>query len=78
MSSAADVERGLALCAEGAWLDAHEALSSADRSTALRAADLEQLATAAYMLGRLEEYVDAMERAHRLHLDGGGTQAAAR
>jgi len=78
VSAAADVERGLALCAAGAWLDAHRALSSADGSAPLRATDLEQLATAAYMLGRLEEYVDAMERAHRLHLDGGDTRAAAR
>ena len=38
---------------------------------ALGAADLERLATAAYMLGRDEEYLRALERAYQLHLDGG-------
>ena len=77
--SAADVlERGRALSAQAAWLDAHAALSSADRSAPLQEADLERLATSAYMLGRLDEYVDAMARAHQLHLDAGAAPRAAR
>ncbi|HET9737167.1 MAG TPA: helix-turn-helix transcriptional regulator, partial [Solirubrobacteraceae bacterium] len=77
--SAVDVlERGRALSAQAAWLDAHEALSSADRSMPLLETDLERLATSAYMLGRLDEYVDAMARAHQLHLDAGAAPRAAR
>ncbi len=44
----------------------------------LVATDVEQLAVSAYMLGRLEEYVDTMARAHQLHLDDRATQRAAR
>ena len=78
MSAVDELERGRALSARGAWLDAHAALTSADRSTALQGADVERLATSAYMLGRLEEYVDAMARAHQLHLDAGAGPRAAR
>jgi DNA-binding CsgD family transcriptional regulator len=78
MSAVDDLDRGRALSARGAWLDAHAALTSAEQSSSLPAADLERLATAAYMLGRLEEYVDAMARAHQLHLDAGAAPPAAR
>ena len=78
MTAAREVERGRALCARGAWLAAHEALSTADAAAPLECADLERLATAAYMLGRLEGYVDALARAHRLHLDAGAELRAAR
>ena len=61
-------ERGLAAYARRAWVDAHEALSLADRAP-LEPDDLERLATAAYMLGRDEEYVAALERAHHGDLD---------
>jgi DNA-binding CsgD family transcriptional regulator len=76
--AAAELERGRALCAQGAWQDAHEAISRADRALSLRPDDLEHLATAAYMLGRLEEYVETLARAHRLHLEAGATLPAAR
>ena len=36
-----------------AWADAHAALSLADQSSPLAAEDLELLATAAYLLGRV-------------------------
>jgi ATP/maltotriose-dependent transcriptional regulator MalT len=78
MSAVDDLERGRALCAQGAWLDAHAALTRADRSARLGSADIEQLATSAYMLGRLDEYVEAMARAHQIHLDAGGERPAAR
>src|SRR5918999_6472516 len=78
MSAVDELERGRALSARGAWLDAHAALTSADRSARLKSVDIEQLATSAYMLGRLEEYVDAMARAHQLHLDAGDGRHAAR
>jgi ATP/maltotriose-dependent transcriptional regulator MalT len=76
--TAGEVERGRALCAEGAWLEAHEALVRADATTALAAGDLERLATTAYMLGRLEEYVDVMARSHQAHLAAGAPLLAAR
>ena len=61
-----ELERGRASCARGAWQDAYAALSSADAVGARwAAADLELLATSAYMLGRDEEYVDVLERAHQ-------------
>ena len=54
-----------------AWSDAHRSLAVADEASALGAEDLELLATAAYMLGRDEEYAAALERAHQAHLDAG-------
>jgi DNA-binding CsgD family transcriptional regulator len=50
----------------------------ADRAAPLGAGDLELLATAAYMLGLDEEYVGALERAHRGYLDAGDTLRTAR
>jgi ATP/maltotriose-dependent transcriptional regulator MalT len=74
-SAAGDLERGRALCAAGSWLEAHDCLARVD---SLGAEDLERIATAAYMLGRLDEYVDAMTAAHRAHLETGATPRAAR
>jgi DNA-binding NarL/FixJ family response regulator len=67
------LERGRASYARGAWTDAHELLAAADRAD-----DLELLATAAYMLGRDDEYVGAMERAHHLWMESGEGLRAAR
>jgi DNA-binding CsgD family transcriptional regulator len=57
------------------WGDAYRSLT---RAEPLDAEDLERLATAAYMLGREDEYLDALERAHHAHLEAGATQRAAR
>jgi len=78
MSAVEAIERGRALCARGAWRGAYDALSAAGGSAELEAPDLEQLATSAYMIGRLEEYVDAMARAHQHHLERNATLRAAR
>ena len=67
------LERGRAAYANRAWREAHDALSGAES-----AEDLELLATSAYMLGRDDEYVAALERAHHAHLDRGDGLAAAR
>jgi DNA-binding CsgD family transcriptional regulator len=61
-----------------AWAEAHRSLSAADRAQPLEAPDLELLATSAYMLGRLEDYMKCLERAYRVHLDAGSTVAAVR
>jgi hypothetical protein len=60
------------------WTNAYESLSQADRTEALGVADLERLATSAYMLGREDEFVGALERAHQLHLDAGESARAVR
>jgi DNA-binding CsgD family transcriptional regulator len=72
------LEQGRAAFAREAWLAAYESLCAADRSDPLRAGDLELLATSAYMLGRETEYLNALERAHRAHLDAGQPLAAVR
>ena len=50
------LDRGRRAYARRAWKDAHELLSLADRESSLRAADLERLATAAYLIGRETEF----------------------
>jgi tetratricopeptide (TPR) repeat protein len=57
---------------------AFEALSRADRAAALGAEDLERLATAAYMVGRDDDYLATLERAHHAHLAAGDPLRAAR
>jgi DNA-binding NarL/FixJ family response regulator len=61
-----------------AWADAYAALSLADRSSSLDGEDLELLATAAYLLGRVEDCLRALRRAQQLHADRGDLRRAAR
>jgi DNA-binding CsgD family transcriptional regulator len=49
---------------ERAWADAHEAFSASERAAPLEAEDLERFATAAYMIGKDDAYLDALERAY--------------
>jgi DNA-binding CsgD family transcriptional regulator len=60
------------------WSDAYRSLMEADEAAGLRADDLERLATAAYMLGREEEHIAALERAQQAHVDAGQPARAAR
>jgi DNA-binding NarL/FixJ family response regulator len=76
MPEAELVSRGREAFAQRAWLDAFEFLSLADQSTPLGAEELELLATSAYMVGRDDEHIRALERAHHAHLDAGDTQRA--
>ncbi|UGS34941.1 LuxR family transcriptional regulator [Capillimicrobium parvum] len=78
MDAVAEVEQGREFYADRAWADAYAALSGADREAALPADDLELLATAAYMVGREDEYFGALSRAHRAHLNAGEALRAAR
>ncbi len=59
------------------WLSAYEGLSEVE-ADALTAADFFRLATVAFLLGHRNDCVQAMQRAHRLHLDAGEPVAAAR
>jgi DNA-binding CsgD family transcriptional regulator len=72
------IERGRLSYERRAWLDAYEQLTSADEEQLLGADDLERMATAAYMLGRDDEYMSVLERAHRLHVENGDLLRAAR
>ena len=59
-------------------MDAFECLERSDSDSALGAEDLELLATAAYMVGRDDAYLHALERAHQAHLEAGASPRAAR
>jgi ATP/maltotriose-dependent transcriptional regulator MalT len=64
--------------ARRAWLEAHEAFSRAGDDGALEAGDLELLAMAKLMLGRDDEAIAILERAHHRYLERGETQRAVR
>ncbi len=78
MGTSGELASGRAAYAGQAWTEAHESLSAADRSRGLGARDLELLATSAYMLGREGDYLTALRRAYRAHLDGGEALPALR
>jgi len=76
--AAAELERGREYYAKGAWRHAYESLAGVDRASPLGAEDLERLARAAYLLGRDEDYVGGLERAHHAHQDAGEALPAVR
>jgi DNA-binding CsgD family transcriptional regulator/tetratricopeptide (TPR) repeat protein len=51
-----------------AWAEAFQAFALADQETPLAVEDLELLAMAAYLVGRDDEYLRTLERAHNAHL----------
>jgi DNA-binding CsgD family transcriptional regulator len=61
-----------------AWAEAYEAFSLASRSGTLTGEDLELFAMTAYLTGRDDDYLDALDRAHRAYLEAGETRRAAR
>jgi len=63
------VEQGRAHYASRSWTDAYESFSRADDAGGLGAEDLELLATSAYMLGRDDDYLRVLERAHHTYVD---------
>jgi ATP/maltotriose-dependent transcriptional regulator MalT len=58
-----ELARGREAAARLAWADAYAALSLADQSSSLAVEDLELLATAAYLLGRVREAMAAFDEA---------------
>ena len=72
MDAIDELERGRESYARRAKLDAYTSLSRADQASPLGAEDLELLATASYMLGRDDEYLSALERAHHAYLYSSG------
>jgi DNA-binding CsgD family transcriptional regulator/tetratricopeptide (TPR) repeat protein len=75
---AGQLERARGSYGARAWLDAYEAFLRADEVSPLGAEDLELLATAAYMLGRDDEYLSALERAHHAYVEVGDSRRAVR
>ena len=72
------IGRGRAAFADRDWAAAYAALREIADEARLDAEDLERLATAAYMLGRVPEMVDGLERAHHAYLEAGRELPAAK
>jgi DNA-binding CsgD family transcriptional regulator len=73
-----ELGRGRQAYAGRAWMDAYQSLSSVDQAAPLGAEDLELLATSAYMIGRDDDYLSTLERAHHAYLDAGEALRAVR
>jgi len=72
------LERGRRSYARRAWIDAFRSLSRADEEARLGAEDLELLATSAFMLGRDDDCLRCLERAHHVYLNAGEPMRAVR
>lgn len=59
------------------WAAVVDTLGAADAQQPLNPEDLRLLATALFMVGRQEEQLAVLERAHQLHLDEGSLRGAA-
>ena len=66
-----ELERGRECCRRQAWAGAYESLSLADKVAPLEPGDLDLLAISAYLIGRDDDYVTALDRAHHAHLNAG-------
>lgn len=78
VEAAAQLQQGRRAYRRQAWDEAHACLSAADRAEPLAAADLELLATAAYLVGREDDYLGVLERAYAAHRAEGDRLAAVR
>jgi ATP/maltotriose-dependent transcriptional regulator MalT len=78
VKDASHLERGRAAYETRAWSEAYDELSDADKAAALGADDLVLLATSAYMLGHVDDFLGVMERAHHAYVDSGQPLRAAR
>ena len=78
MNATEALDRGREAFWRQAWVDAYTQLSAADRDAALQPEDLEQLATAAYLLGKDVESSDIWARAHQQFLSKGDVDRAVR
>lgn len=65
------VERGRQAVAEGAWEQAHGALAAARREGPLAPQDVWRLAVASYLVGREEDFLEALRGAYAASLDQG-------
>jgi DNA-binding CsgD family transcriptional regulator len=72
-----DLERARDAYERREWVAAYDALSEV-ATTALTASDFTRLATAAFLLGRRNDCVQALQRAYQGHVDAGQTLEAVR
>jgi DNA-binding NarL/FixJ family response regulator len=72
------LRKGREAHARRAWREAYESLSLADEAAPLASAELELLATSAYLIGRDADFHRFLERAHHAHLEAGERLRAAR
>jgi ATP/maltotriose-dependent transcriptional regulator MalT len=75
---ASELERGRAHYTDRSWKAAYESLSRADEADGLGADDLVLLATSAFMLGRDDEHLAVLERAHQAYFDANDVPHAVR
>lgn len=73
-----ELERGRESYARRAWTDVYKSLSHADQASPLGGEDLELLATSAFMIGRDDDFLGYLERAHHAYLDAGEAMRAVR
>jgi DNA-binding CsgD family transcriptional regulator len=73
-----ELERGRNSYARAAWNEALEQFTLADEAAPLGAQDLQLLAMSVFMLGRVDDFLRLMERAHHAYLDEGDALAATR
>jgi len=72
------LQHGRECYARRSWNHAYQSFSLADQAAPLDVDDLEQLATAAYLIGRDREFQRILDRLHRAHLSSGDGPPAAR
>jgi DNA-binding NarL/FixJ family response regulator len=73
-----ELERGRSAYERLAWTEAYEAFGRVDAEAPLQAGDVELYGAAAAMLGRDDEWMRCLERAHHLHLEAGDELRAVR
>ena len=78
MDAPTALERGRTAYREHRWSDAIAGFDAADRASAATALDLAQLAIAATLVGRFEDCVDWLTRAHEAFLADGDVDGAVR
>jgi ATP/maltotriose-dependent transcriptional regulator MalT len=78
MRGGEQLEQGRTAFARRCWRDAFAALSAADAQSALEPEQLDELAIAAYLIGREAEATTIWTRAHHAFIDAARPQRAAR
>lgn len=72
------LERGREAYRNEAWADAYDGFRRADEAVRLEAEDLERFAASAYLVGRENDYLGILGRAHKAHTAAGDTPRAVR
>ena len=72
------IDRGRESFGRRAWADAFAQLSAAEGDSHLGLEDLERLAAAAHLVGRIDDSVDAWARAHHAYIGAGDVERGAR